>query len=115
MLAENVDRYLEYMEEAKRLGGDIIVFPEYGVSGSAVSEAEDREAAREFMVVGEVGRNYCAGEYVNNNDELMEMIGCGARDNNIYVLVNIGEMVNCTEAQVVHSGNLVISELIIVR
>ena len=56
MLAENVDRYLEYMEEAKRLGSDIIVFPEYGVSGSAVSEAEDREAAREFMVVGEVGR-----------------------------------------------------------
>jgi len=100
VLAENVDRYLEYMEEAKRLGGDIIVFPEYGVSGSAVSEAEDREAAREFMVVGEVGRNYCAGEYVNNNDELMEMIGCGARDNNIYVLVNIGEMVNCTEAQI---------------
>ena len=103
-MAANIDQYLGFMEEANKLGGDIIVFPEYGISGVSLSVVEDREAAREFMVVGEVGRNYCVGEYVNNNDELMEMIGCGARDNNIYVLVNIGEMVNCTEAQVLAAG-----------
>ena len=61
MLAENVDRYLEYMEEAKRLGGDIIVFPEYGVSGSAVSEAEDREAAREVAGGSEWVGNFSEG------------------------------------------------------
>ena len=104
MLAANIDQYLGFMAEANRMGGDIIVFPEYGVTGVGLSEEGDREVAREFMVVGEVGRNYCAGEYVNNNDELMEMIGCGARDYNIYVLVNIGEMVNCTEAQVLAAG-----------
>ena len=104
VLAANIDQYLGFMAEANRMGGDIIVFPEYGVTGVGLSEEGDREVAREFMVVGEVGRNYCAGEYVNNNDELMEMIGCGARNNNIYVLVNIGEMVNCTEAQVLAAG-----------
>ena len=102
MLTANIDQYLVYMEQANKLGGDIIVFPEYGVTGIDFSNEVDREAAREFMVVGEVGRNYCAGEeYVNNNDELMEMIGCGAHDNNIYVVVNIGEMVNCSKAEVV--------------
>ena len=100
-MAANIDQYLGFMAEANKMGGDIIVFPEYGVSGVSFSVVEDREAAREFMVVGEVGRNYCSGgEYVNNNDELMEMIGCGAHNNNIYVVVNIGEMVNCTHAQI---------------
>ena len=100
MLTANIDQYLVFMEQANNLGGDIIVFPEYGVTGIGFSNEVDRKAAREFMVVGEVGRNYCVGEYVNNNDELMEMIGCGAHDNNIYVVVNIGEMVNCTHAQI---------------
>ena len=43
-------------------------------------------------------RNYCShGDYVNNNDEIMEMMACGAVEHNMYMVVNIGEMVNCEE------------------
>ena len=99
----NIDRYLEFMTEASDAGADIIVFPEYGVSGVSVSEEKDRDLAREFMVIGEVGRNYCAddGDIVNPNDEVMRMVGCGAVANNMYVVINIGEMVNCSVAQVI--------------
>ena len=55
MLAENVGRYLAYMEEAAGHTTDIIVFPEYGVTGTKIA-AEDRANARQFMVVGDVGR-----------------------------------------------------------
>ena len=47
------------MKAAREAGADIIVFPEYGVSGVGVSNLwadRDRERARQFMVVGEVGR-----------------------------------------------------------
>ena len=48
-----------------------------------------------------INRNYCAqDDYVNNNDEIMEMMACGAVDNNMYMVVNIGEMVNCEEQEV---------------
>ena len=55
-MISNIDRYLAFMAEANVSGADIIVFPEYGVTGTIVSEMKDRVKAREFMVVGEVGR-----------------------------------------------------------
>ena len=46
-------------------------------------------------------RNYCShGDYVNNNDEIMEMMACGAVEHNMYMVVNIGEMVDCEEQEV---------------
>ena len=46
-------------------------------------------------------RNYCShGDYVNNNDEIMEMMACGAVEHNMYMVVNIGEMVDCGEQEV---------------
>ena len=45
------------MMEAAEAGADIIVFPEYGLTGVGVSNlVDDRGRARQFMVVGEVGR-----------------------------------------------------------
>ena len=58
VLVFNMDKYLAYMTEAAEAGADIIVFPEYGLSGVGVSNlGEDRERARQFMVVGAVGRS----------------------------------------------------------
>ena len=45
------------MSEAAKEGADIIVFPEYGLTGVGVSNlVNDRAMARQFMVTGEVGR-----------------------------------------------------------
>ena len=58
VLVFNMDKYLAFMTEAGEAGADIIVFPEYGLSGVGVSNlGEDRERARQFMVVGKVGRS----------------------------------------------------------
>ena len=94
MLAENVGRYLAYMEEAASHLTDIIVFPEYGVTGTKLG-GEDRAIARKFMVVGDVGRNYCNTINININDDILQRIACGAVQHNMYVVVNIGEMVDC--------------------
>ena len=56
MLAFNIDKYLGYMRGAGEAGADIIVFPEYGVTGVGMGNLKDRVRARQFMVVGEVGR-----------------------------------------------------------
>ena len=56
VLAYNIDMYLGYMREASEVGADIMVFPEYGVTGLGLSEEVDRARARQFMVSGMVGR-----------------------------------------------------------
>ena len=83
------------MSEAREAGTDIIVFPEYGVTGTWLG-AEDRDIAKQFMVVGDVGRNYCNTIAININDDILQRIACGAVQHNMYVVVNIGEMVNCS-------------------
>ena len=84
------------MEEAASYSADIIVFPEYGVTGTKLGEEADRVIARQFMVVGDVGRNYCNSITVNINDDILQRIACGAVQHNMYVVVNIGEIVNCS-------------------
>ena len=71
------------------------MFPEYGVTGTWLG-AEDRDIAKQFMVVGDVGRNYCNTISININDDILQRIACGAVQHNMYVVVNIGEMVNCS-------------------
>ena len=95
MLAANVGNYLAYIEEAATYSTDIIVFPEVGVTGR-IPGGIDRGLARQFMVVGDVGRNYCDTVNVNTNDDILQRIACGASQHNMYVVVNIGEMVNCS-------------------
>ena len=96
MLAENVGSYLAYMEEAASYSTDIIVFPEYGVTGTSFVGQSDRNVVRKFMVVGDVGRNYCDTVNVNTNDDILQRIACGASQHKMYVVLNIGEIVDCS-------------------
>ena len=84
------------MEEAAGYSTDIIVFPEYGVTGTKLG-GEDRAIARQFMVVGDVGRNYCNTVNININDDILQRIACGAVEHKMYVVLNIGDMVNCAD------------------
>eukprot|EP00092_Neocalanus_flemingeri_P008797 GFUD01009470.1.p1 GENE.GFUD01009470.1~~GFUD01009470.1.p1 ORF type:complete len:507 (+),score=151.05 GFUD01009470.1:145-1665(+) len=99
VMAYNIDKCNDFIEEASNVGVDIIVFPEYGVTGVKLSEEEDRERAKLFMVTGEVGRNYCEKErknMVNQTDqEILSMVSCSAKEHSMYVVINMGEMVPC--------------------
>ena len=54
----NIKEYEKFMTNASNHKVDIIVFPEYGITGDDIS-TEDREKAKEFMVEALVGENYC--------------------------------------------------------
>ena len=43
-------------------------------------------------------------ENFNNNDEMLEMLACGAVQFKMYLVVNIGEVLDCAEDEV--GGNL---------
>ena len=89
----NIDVYEVFVTNAAKNDVDIIVFPEYGITGVDLSEEEDRERAKEFMVEGVVGINYCGNE--ENTDEILKEIGCIAKRHKMYIVVNMGEMVEC--------------------
>ena len=36
----------------------------------------------------------------NNNDEMLEMLACGAVTYKMYIVVNMGEVVECNEQEV---------------
>ena len=84
VMTYNADRYDEFISTAGTMDVDIIVFPEYGVTGVLMCEEEDRERARQFMVMGEVGRNYCDEQRLNmaedNDQVILTMISCSAKD-----------------------------------
>ena len=93
VMAYNADRYNQFIYRASTLDVDIIVFPEYGVTGVTLSGEEDRERAKMFMVRGEVGVNYCDIE--TTDEVILNMISCSAKNSSIYVVINTGEMVEC--------------------
>ena len=109
VMAYNIDKYNDFIEEASNVGTDIIVFPEYGVTGVKLCDEEDRERAKQFMVMGEVGRNYCDEGRKNKMDQMdqviLNMISCSAKDHSMYVVINTGEMVPC-ETDCLHDDML---------
>ena len=99
VMTYNADRYDEFISMASTMDVDIIVFPEYGVTGVLLSEEEDRERARQFMVMGEVGRNYCDEQKLTmaeeNDQVILTMISCSAKYKSMHVVINTGEMGMC--------------------
>ena len=49
------------------------------------------------MTLSTLDRNYCHHSKDNSNDEMMQMMACGAVEHNMYMVVNIGEAVDCEE------------------
>jgi len=89
----NVDQYEKFMANASEYNVDIIVFPEYGITGVDLS-GDDRQTAKEFMVQATVGENYCEDEFTYS---VLNKISCYAKKFSIYTVVNMGEVVDCPE------------------
>lgn len=74
---------------------DIIVFPEYGMTSLGIPR--DREAAKPFLLrVPPIGSNPCREPTNPNISPQVVTLSCAAQSGQIYLVVNIGEIRNCS-------------------
>ncbi|CAB3360106.1 Hypothetical predicted protein [Cloeon dipterum] len=91
-VANNLYRYEEFVQEAKKSFADIIVFPEYGLTTTFPSN--NRTMALEFgQVVPQKSDNGnpCEDDNQSIEYETVRRLSCMARDNRIYLVANLIE------------------------
>ena len=81
----NVNEYISFIQDASKLGVDIIVFPEYGITGVDLSTEKDRARAKQFMVTGDQGNVYCD----NDEQPILSLLSCTARYLKVVVEISI--------------------------
>ncbi|XP_066982363.1 biotinidase-like [Macrobrachium rosenbergii] len=98
VLEENARTFIQYAGEAKDMGAQIIVFPEYGLTSlnlgltlgtflaqtQVVPDPEDKEVPCEY------------GD-VKNSSKIMKELSCAAMESGIYLVVDLAEQSNCSE------------------
>ncbi|KYM88554.1 Vanin-like protein 1 [Atta colombica] len=90
----NSDAYVELIKNASLHNTDIIVFPEDGLTTIQLPE---REKMGEWTtIIPSASANYipCSQNTIEVSKTLKK-ISCAARDNNIYVVINIAEKAPC--------------------
>ncbi|XP_015435413.1 PREDICTED: vanin-like protein 2 [Dufourea novaeangliae] len=97
-LQKNREMYIEYIEKAKKQDSDIIVFPEDGLT--SVRMPEKSEMMSWATVVPSADEKYVPCEYHRPGvSETLKQLSCAARNNSIYLVVNIAEMESCDLGQ----------------
>ncbi|KAL6443277.1 hypothetical protein ACFW04_002879 [Cataglyphis niger] len=94
-LKKNSDAYVKHIKTAKAKNADIIVFPEDGLTTVKLPEREEMQAWT--TIIPDASFNYTP--CIDNNIEVSETlkkISCAARNNTIYVVINIAEKLPCT-------------------
>nr|XP_033199193.1 vanin-like protein 1 [Bombus vancouverensis nearcticus]XP_033199194.1 vanin-like protein 1 [Bombus vancouverensis nearcticus]XP_033199195.1 vanin-like protein 1 [Bombus vancouverensis nearcticus] len=99
-LRKNTNAYIEYIEKASKQGADIIVFPEDGLTSIHLPDKSQMNSWT--TVIPSAVDEYipCTGTDVNVS-ETLRRLSCAARENRIYVVVNIAEkrLANHTDAR----------------
>lgn len=94
-LRDNYRAYLEYIKEASKQNADIIVFPEDGLTSLYMPHRSLMDSWA--TVIPSVLDNYvpCTQNTIQNVSETLTSLSCAARQNRIYVVVNIAEKEFC--------------------
>ncbi|XP_012234830.1 vanin-like protein 1 isoform X2 [Linepithema humile] len=95
-LKTNSDAYVKHIETASKQNADIIVFPEVGLT--TVHFPEREEMQNWTTIIPSIEDNYtsCIQDTIEVS-ETLKKISCAARQNEIYVVINIAEKLPCTE------------------
>ncbi|XP_042241712.1 biotinidase-like [Homarus americanus] len=94
ILKENARMYLDYAALAKIQEADIIVFPECGLTSINVTGGD-------FMSLTQVVPNPldlaipCDFQDITNYTQVMKTLSCGARELEMYLVVNLSEQEDC--------------------
>ncbi|XP_015597848.1 vanin-like protein 1 [Cephus cinctus] len=93
-LLTNAKSYVNYIHRAGNQSADIIVFPEDGLTGLNLPNRKELDPW--MTIIPDAVDNYtpCTGSTLSVSDAL-KLISCAARDNQIYVVINIAEKLPC--------------------
>ncbi|KAF4528559.1 hypothetical protein B566_EDAN017074 [Ephemera danica] len=92
----NLQDFENFTQDVKTQGADIIVFPEYGLTGTECSS--DRTLALDFSQIvpdPEENLNPCDTYGSSMEYETIRRLSCMARDSSIIIVVNLIERVPC--------------------
>lgn len=94
-LNTNSDAYVNHIKTAKKSDADIIVFPEDGLTTTTLPKREEMEDWT--TIIPDASENFipCTNNTIKVS-EALKKISCAARDNKIYVVINIAEKLPCT-------------------
>lgn len=95
----NSRKYVEFIKQASQGGADIVVFPEDGLT--TIHMPKNKAALDSWVsVIPSPNENYtpCINTSISVSDTL-RTLSCAARENNIYVVINIAERyISCENA-----------------
>eukprot|EP00118_Oscarella_pearsei_P026634 m.310204 g.310204 ORF g.310204 m.310204 type:complete len:479 (+) comp50177_c0_seq1:16-1452(+) len=98
LMMQNVDRYENYIVEAKRAGAQIIVLPEdgtYGFLGSKKTALAYMENLPTPVDIASGEITPCTNEAIFSNQVILRRLSCLARDFDIVIVANMGDVQPC--------------------
>ncbi|XP_047502867.1 biotinidase-like isoform X2 [Penaeus chinensis] len=105
VLRENARVFVEYAEAARQQGADIIVFPEYGLTGSTSRSLADFMSKTQALPDPGTGTVLCNSTDTSESIEAVRVLSCAAAELGMYLVVNLAEQVPC-EPQMNPRGHL---------
>ena len=97
-IVENLEIYSEQTKEAKKLGADIIVFPESGIT-PWVSRSQLIPFSEDIPDLDESGSKWipCDESNIDGNITAQQRLSCMAKENELYVVANMVDFKVCDE------------------
>ncbi|XP_029667481.1 vanin-like protein 2 isoform X1 [Formica exsecta] len=95
-LKKNSDAYVEHIKTARVHNADIIVFPEDGLTTVKFPKREEMQNWTTIIPSASFNYTPCTDSTIEVS-ETLKKISCAARNNTIYVVINIAEKLPCIE------------------
>jgi len=106
VIQQNLDRYQKHVETAAAAGAQMILFPEFGISGNIIFDELDdcyddlfpyTEQIPDVQANSKIGINPCLDPSFNSNS-ILSKISCMARNHSIVILVNMYDNQPCNQS-----------------
>lgn len=95
VLKENARMFVEYAAAAKQQGADILVFPEYGLTGSMSVSPAAFASKTQALPDPAAAAVLCNSTDTSESVEAVRVLSCAAAELGIYLVVNLAEQVPC--------------------
>lgn len=95
VLKENARMFVEYAAAAKQQGADILVFPEYGLTGSMSGSPAAFASKTQALPDPAAAAVLCNSTDTSESVEAVRVLSCAAAELGIYLVVNLAERVPC--------------------
>lgn len=95
IVMDNMNVYEQQILDAKAQNASIIVFPEYGLTGFGYTRESFRPFLENIPDPTKIEWNGCQEPQSHNSTAIMNRLGCLAKDNDIYLVVNMGDIKPC--------------------